>query len=92
MHEYTVDAFANRDEPMPVMRGLEADMEGGTISDDSTHKPGKRERLKNTASNLKENLKITHGKSSESHSSTSMQDRLIEKYSSKFIFGHENGC
>ena len=73
MDEYTADAFANREEPIPVI----AVGNDGLPSD---HK-GKRERLKEslggTSSKLKDKLH-EHGSGSKEYG-YSLQDRLFTK-------------
>ena len=78
MDEYTIDAFVNRDEPIPVINlnvsGSDTPL---TTSSDSE---GKRARLKNalSGSNLKNKLQDVVGPSS-SESGHSLQDRLFAK-------------
>ncbi|ESZ90095.1 hypothetical protein SBOR_9521 [Sclerotinia borealis F-4128] len=79
MYEYTADAFANRDDPIPVIRldpsdDLDDDAED---TNEVPRKEGTRERLKRHKSQLKDNFRKAHGKASET--SASVQDRLLEK-------------
>lgn len=80
MDEFTANAFANRDDPIPVIRldptdDLDDDAEG---ANGVSKKEGTRERLRRHKSELKENFKKAHSKASET--SASVQDRLLEKY------------
>lgn len=76
MDEYTVDTFANRNEPVPVIV---------TGSDPSSDPPkGKRERLKesltHSSSKLKEKLHETASPSTGNKDyGYSLQDRLFTK-------------
>ena len=83
MDEFTVDAFVNRDEPIPVVvldSAEDISDEAAYSSTDGTTPTRKRDRLKRHASNMKENMKKAHGKATET--GTSMQDRLLEKCAS----------
>ncbi|TAQ87837.1 hypothetical protein B7494_g3851 [Chlorociboria aeruginascens] len=79
MDEFTVDAFVNRDEPIPVVN-LDP-VEDLPDENDSIYgvepKEGKRRRLKNAGSALKDNMRKAQGRASDARSS--MQDRLLEK-------------
>jgi hypothetical protein len=75
MDEFTVDAFVDRDEPIPVVVLDPAD---DLSADDSPfERERKRDRLKQHGRNIKENLRKVHGKAAETGSG--MQDRLLEK-------------
>lgn len=80
MDEFTANAFANRDDPIPVIRFDSTD----DLNDDAedangvSKKEGARERLRRHKLDLKENLKKAHSKASET--SATVQDRLLEKY------------
>ncbi|KAG4031898.1 hypothetical protein MFRU_008g02520 [Monilinia fructicola] len=79
MDEFTADAFANRDDPIPVIRlnttrGSDDEVED---TNESPHKKGTRERLRKHKSELKENIRKAHSKASEA--SATVQDRLLEK-------------
>ena len=81
MDEFTVDAFVNRDDPVPVIsldRAGEFSGDEGEMEVDSND--GKRRGLKKhlSKSNIKDKFRKANGKSSES--GTSIQDRLLEKY------------
>jgi hypothetical protein len=86
MDEYTADAFANRDEPLPVIAlGNTNDLSDvAEDSDNGTHHERKRDRLKKHTTTFKENFLKGHG-ASESKNGPSMQDRLLEKYISTFF-------
>ena len=75
MDEYTVDAFSNREEPIPVIAA------GNDAPSSSSDHKGKRERLKealgNTRSKLKDKLQ-EHGAGSKEYG-YSLQDRLFTK-------------
>jgi hypothetical protein len=77
MDEFTVDAFVNRDDPIPV---ISFDI-NNDLSDESEPLPSsperKRDKLLQHGKNLKDNFKGVQGKASETGSS--MQDRLLEK-------------
>ncbi|KAG9232824.1 integral peroxisomal membrane peroxin-domain-containing protein [Amylocarpus encephaloides] len=82
MDEFTVDAFVNREDPIPVVT-LDR-REGDDLTDydqddqsDTPAEPRTRDRLKKHGNNLKKNFKKTREKASERH--TSVQDRLLEK-------------
>ena len=74
MDEFTVDAFVNRDEPIPV---ITFDPTEDLSDDDPAQPERKRDRLRRHASNMKENVRKAQGKVAET--GTSMQDRLLEK-------------
>jgi hypothetical protein len=78
---FGVDAFVNRDDPIPVVvfdrkDDLSDEADG---SDNATQPERKRDRLLKHTANIKENFQKRHGRS-ESGSGSSMQDRLLEKY------------
>ncbi|KAI9644073.1 Peroxisome size and maintenance regulator [Ciborinia camelliae] len=80
MDEFTADAFANRDDPIPVIRLDPADDLNDDVEDTNGLPPkeGTRERLRRHKSVLKENIRKAHSKASET--SATVQDRLLEKY------------
>lgn len=80
MDEFTANAFANRDDPIPVIRLDPIDDLNDDVDDTNEvpRKEGTRERLRRHKSELKENLKKAHSKASET--SSTVQDRLLEKY------------
>ena len=90
MDEFTVDAFVNRDEPIPVGVLDPADNLSDEVLDDPTQPERKRDRLRRHASNMKENVRKAQGKVSET--GTSMQDRLLDKYiySTPSMISHAN--
>lgn len=71
MDEFTVDAFANRDEGIPVVE-LDHDLSEEGESDGQLDR--KRDRLKKHTSNMKENIRK---KTTETGST--IQDRLLDK-------------
>lgn len=76
MEEYSKDSFSNRDEAVPVITFEDAapsESTSGTSTPD--RKKGKRERLREHGSHLKDKLTGRH----TSDGGTSMQDRLLEK-------------
>jgi hypothetical protein len=81
MDEFTVDAFVNRDDPVPVITfERDEDFSGDEGEMEVDPRDGKRRGLKKhlSKSNLKDRFRKVTGKSSES--GTSIQDRLLEKY------------
>ncbi|KAI4137494.1 MAG: hypothetical protein L6R39_007253 [Caloplaca ligustica] len=72
MDEYTVDSFANRDEPVPIVSFT------GTASP-SPDPESKRSRLKESLSSSKLKEKIQDGAHSRSETGFSLQDRLLTK-------------
>lgn len=83
MEEFTEDAFANRESSMPVIAfGERNSLDGPDDSDNGTPPPSDRKReglFKTHASNLKDSFIKGHRRS-DSGSSFSLQDRLLEKY------------
>lgn len=77
MDEFTVDAFVNRDEPIPVISFDPAEDLSDEEYNDGTQPERKRDRLWRHAANMKENVRKVQGKTAETGSS--MQDRLLEK-------------
>lgn len=77
MDEFTVDAFVNRDDPIPVISFDQTDDLSDEAEVPSTPER-KRDKLLQHGKNLKDNFRNAHGKASETGSS--MQDRLLEKY------------
>ncbi|MCJ1237542.1 hypothetical protein MMC14_005528 [Varicellaria rhodocarpa] len=79
MDEFTLDAFVNRDEPIPVINlNVSGNDAPTTASSDSD---SKRTRLKKavSGSNLKNKLQHVTGSSSGTESGHSLQDRLFAK-------------
>ena len=83
MDEYTADAFANRDEPVPLLTVTYSDADG---SSSEVEKQGKRQRLRSSlsTSRLKEKareMKVSHLDKVEQapESGSSIQDRLFAK-------------
>ena len=79
MDEYTADAFANRDEPIPLLTVTASD--GGSASE--TQNIGKRDKIKKSAARMKEiaqDLGVEHVQRLQSSKSPSFQDRLFAKY------------
>ena len=74
MDEFTADAFANRDEPIPVLA-----VPGNDLP--SSESKGKRDRLKDTLSNktTKAKDKLQESTSSHREYGYSLQDRLFTK-------------
>ncbi|KAB8290780.1 hypothetical protein EYC80_008417 [Monilinia laxa] len=79
MNEFTADAFANRGDPIPVIRLNTTHDLNNEVEDinESPHKEGTRERLRRHKAELKENIRKAHNKASET--SATVQDRLLEK-------------
>jgi hypothetical protein len=78
MDEYTADAFANRDEPIPLFTVTASDE--GSVSE--PERVGKRDRLKQSASRMKavaQDLGAEHAQRLQNNG-TSLQDRLFAKY------------
>ncbi len=87
MDEFTVDAFVNRDDPIPVIsfdRAGEYSEDEGEMEVDSND--DKRRGLKSHLSkpNITDRFRKATGKTSES--GKSLQDRLLEKYVSVAIY------
>jgi hypothetical protein len=83
MDEVTVDAFVNRDEPIPViLRDPTDDLSDGAECDDRTQPERKRDRLRKGAAIMKESIRKAQGKPTEYGSS--LQDRFIEKCAQPF--------
>ncbi len=76
MDEFTVDAFVNRDDPIPVI-SFDTNEDLSDEPEPATQER-KRGRLLQHGKNLKENFRNAQGKAAETGSS--MQDRLLEKY------------
>ena len=77
MDEYTADAFANRDEPIPLL------MVTDDASASETDRIGKREKLKQSALRMKEiarDLRAEQAQKLQTTASSSLQDRLFSKY------------
>lgn len=77
MDEFTVDAFVNRDDPIPVISFDPQNDLSDEIEGDLSEGERKRDILKRHGKNLKENVRKVTGKGSEA--GTSMQDRILEK-------------
>jgi hypothetical protein len=77
MDEYTADAFANRDEPIPLVTATASD--DGSTSE--TDRRGKRERLKRSASRVKAIAQVLGAEHAEwlQSGGASLQDRLFTK-------------
>jgi hypothetical protein len=76
MDEFTVDAFVNRDDPIPV---ISFDMNDDLSDEAEPATPErKRDKLLQHGKNLKDNFRNAQGKPFETGSS--MQDRLLEKF------------
>jgi hypothetical protein len=83
MSEYSYEAFANRDEPVPVvsLEGRPDDELSNDEDEDQFEAPAderKRERIWRQGKSLRDTFKNTKEKVSERNAS--MQDRLLEKY------------
>jgi hypothetical protein len=81
MDEFTLDAFVNRDEPIPVLSFDTPEDLSDQDNNNGTHPETperKRDRLWRHAANMKENVRKVQGKTAETGGS--MQDRLLEKY------------
>jgi hypothetical protein len=78
MDEYTADAFANRDEPIPLLTVTGSD--DGSASD--SEKTGKRDRLRKSASRMKALAQDLGAEQAQKlqNNGTSLQDRLFAKY------------
>ena len=79
MDEYTADAFANRDEPIPLLTVTGSD--DGSASE--AEKSGKRERLRKSASRIKamaQELGAEQAQRTQNSGTPSIQDRLFAKY------------
>ncbi|KAG0652667.1 Peroxin-29 [Hyphodiscus hymeniophilus] len=78
MDEFTVDAFVNRDEPIPVVSlDRHDDISEEEEEYDGTQPERKRDVFRRHAANMKENVRKVQGKATEHGSS--MQDRFLEK-------------
>ena len=75
MDEYTTDAFANRDEPIPVINVSGNNGTPGGSSDSES----KRSRLKNLLPSPKLKQKIQDATAGTGESGHSLQDRLFAK-------------
>jgi len=76
MDEFTVDAFVNRGDPIPV---ISFDTNEDFFDEPEPATPErKRDKILQHGKNLKDNFRNVQGKASETGSS--MQDRLLEKY------------
>lgn len=76
-----MDAFANRDDPVPVIsldRVGEFSGDEGEMEVDSNDGMRRGLKMHLSKSNIEDKFRKTTGKSSES--GTSIQDRLLEKY------------
>lgn len=76
MDEFTVDAFVNRDEPIPVV--VLDPRDDASEEADASSDERRTGRLRQHGRNIKENIKKVGEKASDRGSS--MQDRLLEKY------------
>jgi hypothetical protein len=96
MDEYTVNAFVNRDDPVPVVNFEDdGDISNDNDNDVSTEEGGFGKkydarsslRMHLSKANMKDTLQKATGKSKDAthsvaQSGKSMQDRLLEKYAS----------
>lgn len=83
MDEYTADAFANRDEPLPVLTITPEPGNGSQESDNSS-----RAKIRKTlsASRLKERIQDAgSGAPGRSDGHQSLQDRLFSKYATSLV-------
>jgi hypothetical protein len=83
MDEYSYEAFANRDEPVPVvsLEGRLDDELSNDEHDDQFEAPAderKRDRMWRQGKTLRDTFKNTKEKVTERNAT--MQDRLLEKY------------
>ncbi len=69
MDDFTVDAFVNRDEPIPVITFDSRD-DLSDAADEPSDTERKRDRLRKHGKNMKDNVRSA---------GTSMQDRILEK-------------
>ena len=82
MDEYSENAFANRDDPIPLIpkhlvgSASDDDDEEVGLEDQEERKRGLKKPL--SKSNIKDRFRMVTGKTSET--GISMQDRLLEKY------------
>ena len=79
MDEYTADAFANRDEPIPLFTVTGSDV--GSASD--SEKPSKHDRLRKSASRMRamaQDLGAEQAQRLQNNGTSSIQDRLFAKY------------
>ena len=78
MDEYTADAFANRDEPIPLFTVTASD--AGSASD--SEKTSKHDGLRKSASRIRRWLKIWEPSKpkGQNNGTSSIQDRLFAKY------------
>lgn len=71
MDEFTVNAFANRDEAIPLISFDAEDDLSDEVEGDPSEPARKRDIFKGHGKNKKENIRST---------GTSMQDRILEKW------------
>jgi hypothetical protein len=79
MDEYTADAFANRDEPIPLFTVTGSDV--GSASD--SEKTSKHDRLRKSASRIRamaQDLGAEQAQRLQNNGTSSIQDRLFAKY------------
>jgi hypothetical protein len=76
MDEYTADAFANRDEPIPLFTVTSSDV--GSASD--SEKTSKRDRLRKSASKMRAVAQDLGAERLQNNGTSSIQDRLFAKY------------
>lgn len=72
MDEFTADAFANRDDPIPLLVVDDVD-----LSDTPSDRERKRDKFRLHGNRFKENLKKAQSRPAEI--GASVQDRLLEK-------------
>lgn len=92
MDEFTADAFANRDEPIPMLTVTNSD-EGGSASDQDSTGSGKRQQLRRSLSKtrLKGKVQALGVAQAEKHEAAgegnlSLQDRLFAKYDDLAVY------
>ena len=80
MDEFTVDAFVNRDDPVPVVALDQHGDFSGDEEGDAESRSGTRRKLRDhlSKSNMTDRFRKATGKPAEP--GRSMQDRLLEKY------------
>jgi hypothetical protein len=80
MDEYTADAFANRDEPIPLFTASAGDGDYGSVSE--PERTRKRDRLKQPVSRVKaiaQELGAEQAQRLQNNGTASLQDRLFAK-------------
>ena len=82
MDEFTVDAFVNRDEPIPVISFDRHDNLSETESVGQEEKDAQRRGLRR---GLKDRFHRATNSSGTGSEGVSMQDRLLEKYGITYV-------